>query len=71
MARREVIGPEDALLHLPQAATTARRQRPLRLLLPRCRFCRAYTLSWVHKVFFYAFAIAVIYLLVQIILGFM
>jgi hypothetical protein len=45
-------------------------RRPLRLLLPRCRFCRSYTLSWVHKAAFYLLGITVIYLLIQIFFAF-
>lgn len=40
-------------------------RHPQRLLLPRCRFCRAYTLSWVHKVVLIVLCVTALYLLSQ------
>lgn len=40
-------------------------RRPLRLLLPRCRFCGGYTLSWAHKGVLIVVVIAALYLLIQ------
>ena len=45
-------------------------RRPQCLLLPRCRFCGGYTLSWVHKAAFYLLGVAVIYLLIQAVFSF-
>jgi hypothetical protein len=39
-------------------------RRPLRLLLPRCRFCRRHALSWVHKALLFVLGIAALYLLI-------
>lgn len=40
------------------------RRRPLRLLLPRCRFCGGYTLGLPHKAVLALFAVALLYLLI-------
>jgi hypothetical protein len=39
------------------------RKHPTRLLLPRCRICRRYSLSATHKVILALLALVVLYLL--------
>jgi hypothetical protein len=41
------------------------RDRPLRLILPRCHACHRYVITWLHAVIFGALAAAGIILLLE------
>jgi hypothetical protein len=45
--------------------STFDRNRPLRLILPRCHSCHRYVLTWLHAVIFGILATAAIILLIQ------
>jgi hypothetical protein len=42
------------------------RRHPLRLLLPRCRFCRGYTFGLVHKILLLLIGVLLGFLLISI-----
>ena len=41
------------------------RNRPLRLILPRCHACHRYVVTWLHAIIFGVLAAALIILLIQ------
>jgi hypothetical protein len=41
------------------------RNRPLRLILPRCHACHRYVMTWLHAIIFGALAAAGIVLLIE------
>ena len=45
--------------------STFDRNRPLRLILPRCHSCHRYVVTWLHAVILGILATAVIILLIQ------